>query len=83
MMDATYFPLLGMNYILNDTTQIVDLKMDGVNKVNILLCAQPNSYPHFGTLINFIFGFAYADILRIKYMVEVEVTLELLEHDKG
>lgn len=38
-MDATYFPLLGMNYILNDTTQIVDLKMDGVNKVNILLCA--------------------------------------------
>lgn len=43
MMDATYFPLLGMNYILNDTTQIVDLKMDGVNKVNILLCAQPNS----------------------------------------
>lgn len=55
MMDATYFPLLGMNYILNDTTQIVDLKMDGVNKVNILLCVQPNSYPHFGTLINFIF----------------------------
>ena len=83
MMDATYFPLLGMNYILNDTTQIVDLKMDGVNKVNILLCAQPNSYPHFGTLINFIFGFAYADILRKKYRVEVEVTLDLLEHAKG
>lgn len=82
-MKSTYFPLLGMNYILNDTTQIIDLKMEGVEKINVLLCAQPNSYPHFGTLINFIFGFSYAVNLREKYGVDVEVTLDLLEHAKG
>lgn len=82
-MSTTYFPLLGMNYILNNTAQIVDYKMEGVKKVNVLLCAQPNSYPHFGTLLNFMLAFSFARNLRREYNVEVNVILDLLEQAKG
>lgn len=82
-MTTTYFPLLGMNYILNDTAQIIDYKMDGVQRIKILLCAQPNSYPHFGTLLNFILAFSYAQNVQAKYGVKAEVILDLLEQAKG
>ncbi len=82
-MVKTCFPLLGMNYILNDTAQIIDFRMNEVEKVNILLCAQPNSYPHLGTLLNFMLAFGYAKNVGEKFGVDVEVTLDLLEHGKG
>ena len=59
--------------------------MNGIRKVNILLCAQPNSFPHFGTLLNFLLAFSYAENVRKIYNVnvEVEVILDLLEEAKG
>ena len=61
-MDATYFPLFRMNYILNDTTQIVDLKMMELIR-SIYLCVRNQIVTLIlWYFINFIFGFAYADI---------------------
>lgn len=82
-MKNVYYPLAGMNYIIDDLAQIIENKMDGKEKINLWLSAQVNSYPHIGTLTNFISAFALAKHFRKYFNVPVEIKVELLESVTG
>ena len=60
MTKNVYFPLAGMNYVIDDLAQIVENKMDRKEEIHLWLSAQVNCYPHVGTLTNFISAFALA-----------------------
>lgn len=49
-----YYPLAGMNYVIDDLAQIIENKMDGKDEIHLWLSAQVNCYPHIGTMTNFI-----------------------------
>ena len=57
-MKNVYYPLAGMNYIIDSIPQILKNKHPENKKEIILyLFAQVNSYPHIGILVNFISAF--------------------------
>lgn len=78
-----YYPLAGMNYIIDDLAQIIENKMEGKKEINLWLSAQLNSYPHVGTLTNFISAFALAKHLKSYYNKPVKIIVELLESVSG
>ena len=54
-MKNVYYPLAGMNYIINSIPQILKNKhQENKKEIILYLSAQVNSYPHIGTLVNFI-----------------------------
>lgn len=61
-MKNVYYPLAGMNYIIDDLAQIIENKMNGKKEIVLWLSAQVNCYPHIETLTNFISAFALASI---------------------
>ena len=64
-MKNVYYPLAGMNYIIDSLPQILKNKKPEEKKEIILyLSAQVNSYPHIGTLVNFISAFALAKQIK-------------------
>ena len=83
-MKNVYYPLAGMNYIIDSLPQILKNKKPEEKKEIILyLSAQVNSYPHIGTLVNFISAFALAKQIKIAYNVPVRIRVELLESVTG
>lgn len=78
-----YYPLAGMNYVIDDLAQIIENKMDGKNQINLWLSAQVNCYPHIGTMTNFISAFALAKHLKEYYKKPVKIIVELLESVTG
>lgn len=52
-MKNVYYPLAGMNYIIDDMAQIIENKMEDEKEIVLWLSAQVNSYPHIGTLTNY------------------------------
>ncbi len=57
--------------------------MDGKKEIVLWLSAQVNSYPHVGTLTNFISAFALAKHFKKYYNVPVKIKVELLESVTG
>ena len=82
-MKNVYFPLAGMNYIINDVAQIVENKVSGKNEIHLWLSAQVNCYPHIGTLTNFMSAFSLAKHLENYYDKPVKIIVELLESVTG
>lgn len=82
-MKNVYYPLAGMNYIIDDLSEIVKNKMNGKEEINLWLSAQVNCYPHIGTLTNFISSFSLAKHLNEYYKVPVKIKVELLESVTG
>ena len=82
-MKNVYYPLAGMNYIIDDLAEIIKNKMDGKKEIVLWLSAQVNSYPHVGTLTNFISAFALAKHFKKYYNVPVKIKVELLESVTG
>ena len=83
-MKNVYYPLAGMNYIIDSIPQILKNKHPENKKEIILyLSAQVNSYPHIGTLVNFISAFALAKQIKSTYNVPVKIRVELLESVTG
>lgn len=83
-MKNVYYPLAGMNYIVDSIPQILKNKQPEDKKEIILyLSAQVNSYPHIGTLVNFISAFALAKQIRSTYNVPIKIRVELLESVTG
>ena len=83
-MKNVYYPLAGMNYIIDNIPQILKNKHPEEKKEIILyLSAQVNSYPHIGTLVNFISAFALAKQIKEAYNVPVKIRVELLESVTG
>lgn len=73
-----------MNYIIDNIPQILQNKKPEEKKEIILyLSAQVNSYPHIGTLVNFISAFALAKQIKSAYNVPVRIRVELLESVTG
>ena len=66
-MKNVYYPLAGMNYVIDDIAQIVENKMEDKGEVHLWLSAQVNCFPHIGTLTNFISAFALAKHLKAYY----------------
>lgn len=82
-MKNVYYPLAGMNYIIDDIAQIIENKMENKKEINLWLLAQVNSYPHIGTLTNFISAFALAKHMKEYYNKPVKIIVELLESVTG
>lgn len=83
-MKNVYYPLAGMNYIIDSIPQILKNKHPEDKKEIILyLSAQVNSYPHIGTLVNFISAFALAKQIKNTYNVSTKIRVELLESVTG
>ena len=80
-MKNVYYPLAGMNYIIDNLPQILKNKHpENKDEIILYLSAQVNSYPHIGTLVNFISAFALAKELKKAYNVPVKIRVELLEN---
>ena len=56
-MKNVYYPLAGMNYVIDDLAEIIKNKMESKEEINLWLSAQVNCYPHVGKLTNFIYSF--------------------------
>ncbi len=82
-MKNVYYPLAGMNYVIDDLAEIIKNKMDAKEEINLWLSAQVNCYPHVGTLTNFISAFALAKHLKEYYNKPVKIIVELLESVTG
>lgn len=82
-MKKVYYPLAGMNYIIDDLAQIIQNKVGNANEITLWLSAQVNSYPHIGTLINFISSFALAKHFRDYFGIQSRIVVELLESVTG
>ena len=83
-MKNVYYPLAGMNYIIDSIPQILkNKKPEEKNEIILYLSAQVNSYPHIGTLVNFISAFALAKQFKKAYDVPVKIRVELLESVTG
>ena len=83
-MKTVYYPLAGMNYIIDDLAQIIENKITCDDKaINIWLSAQVNSFPHIGTLTNFISGFILAEHFFNYFKLPVFIKVELLESVTG
>lgn len=78
-MKKVYYPLAGMNYIINDLSQIIENKMEGKREIVLWLSAQVNCYPHIGTLTNFTSAFALAKHFQNYFNLPVKIVVELLE----
>ena len=83
-MKNVYYPLAGMNYIIDSIPQILkNKKPEDKKEIILYLSAQVNSYPHIGTLVNFISAFALAKQMKNTYNVSVKIRVELLESVTG
>ncbi len=82
-MRNVYYPLAGMNYIVDDLSDIIKNKMNGKKEIVLWLSAQVNCYPHVGTLTNFISAFALAKHFKEYFNVPVKIKVELLESVTG
>ena len=82
-MKNVYYPLAGMNYVIDDLAEIIKNKMESKEEINLWLSAQVNCYPHVGTLTNFISAFALAKHLKEYYNKPVKIIVELLESVTG
>lgn len=82
-MKNIYYPLAGMNYIINDMAEIIKNKIENKKEIHLWLSAQVNSYPHIGTLTNFISAFALAKHFKKYYNKPVKIFVELLESVTG
>lgn len=82
-MKKVYYPLAGMNYIINDLSQIIENKMEGKREIVLWLSAQVNCYPHIGTLTNFTSAFALAKHFQNYFNLPVKIVVELLESVTG
>lgn len=82
-MKKVYYPLAGMNYIVDDLAKIIENKAEGKETINLWLSAQVNSFPHIGTLTNFISAFALAKHYEEYFGKPVKIIVELLESVTG
>jgi len=82
-MKKVYYPLAGMNYIIDDLGQIIENKVGGTKEIVLWLSAQVNCYPHIGTLTNFTSAFALAKHFNEYFGLPVKVVVELLESVTG
>ena len=82
-MKNVYYPLAGMNYVIDDLAQIIENKMGNKKEIVLWLSAQVNCFPHIGTLTNFISAFALAKHFKEYYNVPVKIKVELLESVTG
>lgn len=79
-----YYPIAGMNYIIDDLSQLFENKnIKDKKEIKLYISAQLNSYPHLGTLVNFISSFAIAKLLQEKFNKKVIIHLDLLENVTG
>jgi len=82
-MKNVYYPLAGMNYIIDDLARIIENKVENKKEINLWLSAQVNCYPHIGTLTNFIASFALAKHFKEYFGIPVKIKVELLESVTG
>ena len=82
-MKRVYYPLAGMNYIIDDLAQIIENKIEGKKEIVLWLSAQVNSYPHIGTMTNFISAFALAKHFNKYFGLPIKIIVELLESVSG
>ena len=82
-MKKVYYPLAGMNYVIDDLSQIIENKIENKKEIVLWLSAQVNCYPHIGTLTNFISAFVLAKHFKKYFKLPVRIVVELLESVTG
>src|SRR4051812_30920313 len=82
-LNTVFYPFVGMNHITKDLAHLIEYKMEGKESINLYLCAQLNSFPHVGTLINFMSAFAIGEHLQSYYHKPVHIVVDLLTNNPG
>lgn len=79
-----YYPIAGMNYIIDTLPQLFENKEpSNKDEIKLYISAQLNSYPHIGTLVNFMSAFALAKQITANFGIKTIIHLDLLENVTG
>lgn len=77
------YPIVGMSYIVNDLSELIQYKINGQKRIILNTSAQPNSSPHFGTITTLMTVFALARHLENTLKMPVSVQFDELENSPG
>lgn len=81
--DNVFYPIGGIANICDDISDLFKDRVKGKSKIHLVVSAQLNSYPHIGTVINFMCAFALGVHLRERLHIDVDITFDALDNVTG
>jgi hypothetical protein len=82
-LDHVFYPLGGMGYLIHDLADLFEYKLVGKNSIRLCFSAQPNSYPHLGTVMTIMALYAIGEHLKKRFGIPVIVQFDKGEHCVG
>lgn len=78
--ENVFYPIGGLANICNDILDLYSEEIQKYNKIEIIISCQLNSFPHIGTIVNFMCAFAIAKKIKKQYTKEVNIIFDCLEN---
>lgn len=82
-MKKVVYPPVGIAHITKDVAHLIKNRVSGKSTIVIRSTAQPNSYPHIGTVTTIMTTFALAKHFSSYFSLPTEVRFEELENSPG
>ncbi|MDQ0417641.1 hypothetical protein J2Z48_001814 [Croceifilum oryzae] len=82
-LDNVFYPLGGMGYLVKNISDLFQEKVKGKGSIRLCFSAQPNSYPHLGTVMSIMVLFAIGEHLRERLNIPVYMQFDKGEHCIG
>ena len=81
--DNVFYPIGGVANICDNIADLFAERVRGKSIIHLVVSAQLNSYPHIGTIINFMCAFAIGSHLKDKLNINVDLTFDALDNVTG
>lgn len=81
--DNVFYPIGGVANICDDISDLFSARVKDKDRIQLVVSAQLNSYPHIGTVINFMCAFALGMHLQSKLKKTVNLTFDALDNVTG
>ena len=81
--DNVFYPIGGIANICNDISELFRARVKDKKNIHLVVSAQLNSYPHIGTVVNFMCAFALGMHLRNKLDKKVDIIFDALDNVTG
>lgn len=81
--DNVFYPIGGMANICDNISDLFRARVETKDRIHLVVSAQLNSYPHIGTVINFMCAFALGMHLEEKLNKPVDLTFDALDNVTG
>lgn len=78
--DNVFYPVGGMANICENLSDLFRARINGKEKIVLTVSFQLNSYPHIGTVINFMCAFALGIHLKKELNINVELVFDMLDN---